>query len=426
MLTVSAGLALAGGGLLGAVPTAHAPFGGGAAVAAAYAIPLALLIAMSGRLADRVGADRLLRAGLLALAATTVLSALAWNLPSLLVLRGLAGAAAGTLPPTALALLLRTVPRPRLAEALGVFAAGALLLPAAAPFLGAALADRVGWRALLVAAVPVALLAARASLGVLPRSATGDRLWGDPAGLVSGGAGLVLVLTALAGGPSWGWVSPASVLLGLGGAACLGVFTVVELAAADPSVDLDGLRDPLAAGPWLLLVVLVGCLGAGFLEAPGLLHQAQGGGTPPAWPALLGGLCTAVALPLGGRLGDRFGPRWPVAVGLSLLADATYLIHLTGPGSAGWVMGSLVLLRSAGMGLALAPVTAAALAGIESGGENRACAAVATALRLPAAIGVAVVASVTAPPRPLPRLPLLDAVRSRPRSPGARCGRSCW
>jgi MFS family permease len=402
VVTVSAGLALLGAGLLGgAVPAARAPFGAGAWVTAAYAIPLGVVAALSGRLADRTGADRLLRAGLLALAAASLVCAVAWNLQSLLAFRVLQGAAAGLLPATALALLLRTVPRRRRAEALGVFSAGALLLPAAAPLLSSRLGTQPGWRPLLAAAALIALLAARASLAVLPRSATGERRPLDLAGLLSGGAGLTLVLLALSGGASWGWGSLITVLLGLGGAAGLAAFVVVELSAEEPLLDLDGLRDPAVATASVLLVVLVACLGAGFLEAPSLLHQAQGAGPPAAWWPLLGGLCAAVALPLAGRLSDRIGPRWPAACGLTLLADATYLLHLTGPGTASWEPVLLIALRGAGMGLALAPVMTVALAGTSAGGENRACATTVTMLRLPAALGLAVLTSVSALPRPL-------------------------
>jgi MFS family permease len=403
VLTVSAALALSGAGMLGvAVPAARVPFGGGGPLlAAAYAIPLALVTLVSGHLADRAGAARLLRAGLLGLAGSSLLCSLAWNLPSLLALRVLQGAAAGVLPATALALLLRTAPRRRLGEALGVFAAGALLLPAAAPLLGAALAGQLGWRPLLAAEGAVALLVARASMALLPRSAAGDPGRLDLAGLASGLAGLLLTLLALCGGPWWGWGSPLTVLLGLGGAAALAGFVLVELSAERPLLDLRRLCDPAAAAGSLILAVLVTCLGAGFLEAPSLLHQAQGAGPLGAWPALLGGLAAAAALPLSGRLCDRAGPRWPAAVGLTLLADATYLLQLTGPGTARWEVAALITLRGAGMGMALTPVLTIVLAGIAAGAENRGAAGVAMVLRLPAVGGLAVLAGVTAPPRPV-------------------------
>jgi MFS family permease len=406
VLTTSAGLALLGAGVVGAaVPTVQAPFGaGGGWVAAAYSIPLALALTVSGRLADRAGAERLLRIGLLALAATALLSALAPNLQSLVALRALEGAAAGMLPATALALLLRVAPRRHLGVAVGVFAAGALLLPAAGPLLGAA---PPGWREVPVGLAVLALVAARASLAVLPRSASGDRRRIDVAGLVSGGVGLVLVLLALAGAPSWGWGSPPTVLLGLGGAAALAVFTVVELAAEEPLVDLDPFRDPTTAVATVLLVMLVACLGAGFLEAPSLLHQALGGGGPIAWPPFVTGVLAAAALPLAGRAGDRIGPRWPAASGLVLVAYSTFLLRLTGPGTAGWWVGALAGLRGVGMGMALAAVLTTALAGIPRGGENRAAAAVVALLRLPAAIGLAVLVAVSTAPRPATRV--LDA-----------------
>ncbi len=401
VLTVSAALALCGPGVLGvALPAARGPLGGGGPLlAAAYAIPLGLVALVSGHLADRAGAGRLLRIGLLGLAGASLLCSLAPNLPSLVVLRVIQGAAAGLLPATALALLLRATSRRRLGEALGAFAAGALLLPAAAPLLGAALAGQPGWRALLAAEAAAALLTARASMAVLPSApgGAGGRL--DVAGLASGGAGLLLALLALGGGSWWGWGSPLTVLLGLGGAAAVAGFVVVELSAERPLLDLRRLWDPAAGAATLLLAVLVGCLGAGFLEAPSLLLQAQGGGPQGAWPPLLAGLAAAVALPLSGRLCDRVGPRWPAAAGLSLLADASYLLHLTRPATAGWEIAALVGLRGAAMGLALAPVLTMAVAGIAGGDENRAAAAVVSVLRLPAAIGLAVLAGLTAVPR---------------------------
>jgi MFS family permease len=403
VLTASAGLSLLGAGVVGvAVPTVQAPFGaGGGWVAAAYAIPLALSVTVSGRIADRVGADRLLRIGLLALAGASLLCALAPNLPSLLALRTLAGAAAGLLPATALALLLRTAPRRDLGVAVGAFAAGALLLPAAGPLLGGWLVGQTGWRPLPAATVPLALLAARFSLAVLPRSAALEGRRCDLAGLVTGAAGITLLLLALAGGPSWGWGSPPTVLLGLCGAAALAVFTVVELAAEEPLVDLDPLHDRTTRIAAPVLLALVACLGAGFLEVPGLLHQAKGGGPFPAWTAMLGGICAAVSLPLGGRIGDRIGPRWPAAVGLILLAYTTFLLRLTGPGTAGWSVALLVGLRGAGLGVALTAVLTTVLAGIPRGGENRAAAAIATVLRVPVAAGGALLVVMTAPPRAL-------------------------
>jgi hypothetical protein len=133
---------------------------------------------------------------------------------------------------------------------------------------------------------------------------------------------------------------------------------------------------------------------------PGLVHQAKGGGPPAAWPALLGGICAALALPLGGRAGDRIGPRWPAATGLLVLAYATFLLRLTGPGTAGWCVALRGGLRGAGMGVALTALLTTILAGVRRGGENRAVTAVASLLRVPVAAGAALLVVMTTPPRP--------------------------
>jgi MFS family permease len=406
---MSAALALAGAGLLGvAVPAARAPFGaGGAWVATAYAVPLGLVALITGRLAGRLGADRLLRLGLLALAGTSLLCSLAPNLPALVAVRALQGAAAGVLPATALALLLRVAPRDRLGEALGAFAAGALLLPAAAPLLGGVLVSHVGWRPLLAAEVPLALVAARAAMSLLPRSVTEPGAPLDVQGLAAGAAAMLCGLLALGGGPAWGWTSPVTVLLALAAAAALAVLIVVELSAADPLLDVRALADPASAAATLLLVVLAAVMAAGFLEAPSLLVRAQGAGPQGPWAPLLGGLAAAVALPPCGRLCDRTGPRWPAAAGLTLVADATWLLHLCGPATSVALVAALVLLRAAGLALALSAALGALLGAVEPGAENRAATTVTAALRLPVGLGLAVLAGVTAVPHAAAATPLI-------------------
>ncbi len=409
VLILSAALALAGAGLLGvAVPAARAPFGAaGAWVATAYAVPLGLVALVTGRLAGRLGADRLLRLGLLALAGTSLLCSLAPNLPALVALRALQGAAAGVLPATALALLLRVAPRDRLGEALGAFAAGALLLPAAAPLIGGALVAQVGWRPLLAAEVPLALIAARAAMSLLPRSVTEPAAPLDVQGLAAGAAAMLCGLLALGGGSVWGWTSPVTVLLVLAGAAALAVLVVVELSAAHPLLDVRALVDPASAAATLILVVLAAVMAAGFLEAPSLLVRAQGAGPQGPWAPLLGGLAAAAALPLCGRLCDRTGPRWPAAAGLTLVADATWLLHLCGPATSVALVAALVMLRAAGLALALSAALGALLGAVEPGAENRAATTVTAALRLPVGLGLAVLAAVTAVPRAAAVTPLI-------------------
>ena len=64
----------------------------------------------------------------------------------------------------------------------------------------------------------------------------------------------------------------------------------------------------------------------------------------------------AVLMPIAGRVYDRIGPRWPAAIGLTIVAAATYLMHtLTLDTSREHVMWLLVL-RGAGLGMAMMPI----------------------------------------------------------------------
>jgi MFS family permease len=415
VLSLAAGLALLGGGLLGASgPEARTAFGGAAPwVTAAYTVALGMVVPAGGRLCDRFGADRVLRTGLLALAATSALCGLAWDLRSLVALRALQGAAAGVLPASSLALVLRTARRDRLAEALGVYGAGALLLPAAGPVLGAQLGAQVSWRALLIGTAVAALLAARASW-VLPRCPAVAGRRPGAAAMVSASAGLGLLLLALGGGPTWGWAAPVTVGLAVAGVAALAVLAVLDLSTDAPLLDLGGLGDDVVASSVILLAVLVACLFGGFLDAPSLLRLAGGLGAAPAWLPLLGGLGAAAAMPPAGWLSDRAGLRWPAAGGLVLVAWGTYLLHGAGPATPVAVTAVWTGLRGAGMGLALTPVMAGVVGRAARGAESRAAALAVTVQWLAAAFGLAVLASLSTAARPRLVSAALDLVPLQP------------
>ena len=75
-------------------------------------------------------------------------------------------------------------------------------------------------------------------------------------------------------------------------------------------------------------------------------------------------LVSAVSMPISGALYDRFGPRYPAAIGVLLLAWSTYMfsyLDLATPVSFIIFWNSV---RSIGMGLAMMPVQTALMSEI--------------------------------------------------------------
>jgi MFS family permease len=116
---------------------------------------------VGGRLGDLVGRRRVAVAGLLVFAAGSLLAGLAPSAGWLVAGRALQGTGAAVMDPALLALLITTFPeRAERNRALGAWsAAGSLGIPAGA-LLGGLLTSALGWRWVLLATAPVALLAA--------------------------------------------------------------------------------------------------------------------------------------------------------------------------------------------------------------------------------------------------------------------------
>jgi len=141
-----------------------------AAAITAYMVPFAALQLVSGTLAERLGARRVVRAGYVVFGAAALACALAPEIWSFLAARAVMGAANAFLSPILLAALSEVVAPEVLGRTVGTFAAAQTAGLMLAPVLGGALGE-VSWRLgfVLVAVVSAALALPRQSLGAAER-----------------------------------------------------------------------------------------------------------------------------------------------------------------------------------------------------------------------------------------------------------------
>ncbi|MCP2247581.1 MFS transporter [Lentzea aerocolonigenes] len=137
--------------------------GAAAATLTYYLVPFAVLMLVSGTLAQRWGPQRTVRIAYVAYALASALAATSWTFEVLLASRALQGAANSFTTPVLLAVIAASTPKEKLGRALGLFGSMQAAGQTSAPLVGG-LAAEANWRLAFVVISVVAV--ALAILGV--------------------------------------------------------------------------------------------------------------------------------------------------------------------------------------------------------------------------------------------------------------------
>jgi EmrB/QacA subfamily drug resistance transporter len=295
-----------------------------------------------GKLGDQYGKERVLMLSLIVFLLGCVGAIVAWNIWSLIAFRAIQGLG-GAVFPLSFAIVKDQLPSDKVGTGIGVLST----ILAVGGGIGLALAgviiDYSSWRLLFVAgAVPVAAAAVLVHLFV-PESPIKTRTRLDIAGAILLSSGLVALLLALTEGGSWGWQAPRIVALFTFCALSLVGWCVVELRVEEPMVDMRMLADrPVLFTNLAAIASGFALLGAfvlipNFVETPrglpatiaGLVHYGfRATATMAGLYLLPGPFCGLLVGPLAGPMGNRYGYKWPLSLGMLLTASGITALAL--------------------------------------------------------------------------------------------------
>lgn len=360
-------------------------------VVTSYLVSVAVSQLMTGWLADRFGQRTTYIASLGAFGIGSLVAAMAGSLEILVGARVIQGLGGGSIIPIGMAMVYEMFPAEQRGAALGTWGMSTLTAPALGPVLGGYIATSVSWRWIFLVNIPVVLVAMWMAKACLP-GIKAERPKRDLPLFALGFAsvGLVVLLVAFDRVADWGWDSLQFISMALAGLVLLGCFVVAELKSSESLIEVRMFLIPSFALTMAIVWFITASQFARVLFAP-LELQLVHGLTPyeaglTLLPAAIG---TAVVLPIGGKLTDRIGPRWPVGTGLALMACALLLLSRSTPDTSVRAYAAVLLMQGIGFGLAMMPNTITAMTVVPPEWVNRASAARSLNRQIAASIGVA-------------------------------------
>ncbi|WP_210495380.1 MFS transporter [Patulibacter sp. SYSU D01012] len=287
----------------------------------------AIAVPVMGRLGDMLGKRRMLLVAAGALAAGSLVCALADGLALLIVGRAITGVSAAAIP-LGISLIGSVLPRERAAGGIALVSAtlgigGALGLP-----LAALVAEHADYHVLfwICAAGGVAAVVGIAFAVDAPERGRAKERF-DVVGTVLLSATLVCLLLPLAQANRWGWGDARTLGLLAAAAVLVVVFVLTERRTRSPLVDVRS-----NARPGLLLTNVASlCVGfalfasligtASYVQAPPESGYGFGTSVLASGLAMLpSGVAMLLLSPVSAKLTNRYGPKLTLAIGAAIVA----------------------------------------------------------------------------------------------------------
>jgi MFS transporter, DHA2 family, multidrug resistance protein len=297
-------------------------------VITSYAVAEAIMVPLTGWLANRFGAVRVFVTAMLGFGAFSALCGLAPTLGSLVFFRVMQGFCGGPLMPLSQTLLMQIFPPEKRGMALALWAMTTLTAPIAGPVLGGVLCDNLGWPSIFWVNVPIAMVCAPILFSVLRRHETERvkvRIDAIGLGLLVLFVGALQLMLDLGKEHDW-FESPMITTLAIVSALGFGAFLIWELTEKNPIVNLKVFRHRGFAIACLTLPLAYGGFMASNVLAPQWLQLNMG--YTATWAGYISGMTGILAVfgaPVAAKLSSRFDPRILIFLGVMWLAWGTFM-----------------------------------------------------------------------------------------------------
>jgi MFS transporter, DHA2 family, multidrug resistance protein len=299
-------------------------------VLTSYLVANAIVLPISGRIAQFVGRKRFLMIAMIAFIISSLACGAALSLDMIIGARVIQGMSGGAMLPLCQAILLESFPHSKRGEAMAAYAMGVIVAPVIGPTLGGWITDDYSWRWVFYINLPVCLLAIlliRLLIEDPPYIRAQAPKSVDYVGFILMAVGLGALQIVLDRGQISDWFSAAWVWLAvIASGVCLLSFVIWELTTKEPIVNLRILANRnFAVGLVLAMVYSISLYGT-LVMLPLFLQTLMG------YTALASGLVMTprgagafVSVIFVGRLVGKIDARIMIITGLIVFSSACFV-----------------------------------------------------------------------------------------------------
>src|SRR5512146_1206638 len=330
-------------------------------VLTSYLVSNAIVLPMTGWLANQFGRKRILLMSVAGFTMASVACGLAPNLATLIIFRVIQGATGGGLQPLSQAIMLEAFPPEKRGKAMAFWALGIVVAPMLGPVLGGWITDTYSWRWVFYINLPVGVMATiMAQLFVWDPPYIGKKAeYIDYIGMGFLVIGIGSLQVLLDKGQTEDWFSSDFIRI-LFALAVVGLvaFVIRELVTKHPIVDLTVFRNRTYATGVFMMTILGFVLYGSTVLLPIWLQTIMG------YPALQSGfamlprgLGSFLFMPIVGILMGKIEPRKLLLIGLIIAAFSLFMLGALNLNAGYWDIFMPQLIQGLSMGMLFVPLT---------------------------------------------------------------------
>jgi DHA2 family multidrug resistance protein len=362
-------------------------------VLTAYIVASAVVIPLSGFLAERFGRRNLLFASITGFTLASALCGQAQTLTEIVIFRMLQGASGASVIPLSQSIMVDSFERESRGKAMAIWGIGIMIGPILGPTVGGFITDHFGWQWVFYINVPIGLLNLALVLIALKPSAR-TAVSADWLGAALLAVGIGSLQTLLDRGNSAGWFD-SPFMVTLAGLSIAGISLFASRSGRpDAILKLELLKDRnLAAASFMILAFGLGMFGTIALQPIFLEHLL---GYPASTAGLVmapRGIAVAVGMVVVSILIRRIEPRWLVLTGLLLASAGSYVMTwYTLDVSPSWIIAPGIV-QGIGLGMVFVPLSTLAYQTLPEESTDRAASIFNLSRTIGGSIGIAIAAT---------------------------------